>query len=189
MDEVALLRKETMGRIWKRTIGAIGGLGLGAAAIVYAQAQTQPSDNLTPEVAREKIVESNRLWGKARVNYDRAFMEAALPPEFYVQIGDRRISREDFIDQCSTRSPDVKLTRFDVEVLTVQRNREGGWVAVIAEKLEIERKNSDGKPAKVYSLWVTRDSYRVSGGKWLCTSSEASGFESWQDKKPPFPNW
>lgn len=162
---------------------------LGAAAMVLAQGQTPPADGLTPETAREKIVESNRLWGKARVNYDRAHMEASLSADFYVLIGDRKMTRQEFIDQCSTPQPNAKLVRFDVDVLTVQRKREGGWVAVISEKLEFERTGPDGKTSKVYSLWITRDSYRDEGGKWLCTSSEASGFENWQGKKPPFPNW
>ncbi len=170
------------------------GAAAGAAAVclfafVAAQPPQPTGDELTAETARAKIVQFNRDWGQARVAYDRAAMEKLLAPDCYVQIGEQRISRQQFLDRCSTPRPASKLVRFDVDVLTVQGMPDGGWRAVIAEKLEIERTGAQGEPTTGYSLWVTRDNYREIDGKWLALSSEACGFEEWQGKNPPFPDW
>ena len=148
-----------------------------------------PPGEMTAEAARAMVVEDYREWGRARVAYDRAAMEKMLAPDLYIQVGEQRISRQEFLDQVSTPRPGAKLVRFDVDVLTVQRKKDGGWLAVIAEKLEVERTGADGNTTKDYSLWVTRDTFKEIDGHWMFTSSEASGFETWCGQKPPFADW
>lgn len=157
------------------------------ALLAHGGGQTKPLD---AAAARNTIVELNKVWGKARVDQDRATMERMLAPEFAVTIGKQTISRKDFIDQNTAKSNGLALRRFDVDVLTVMPGADGAWVAVIAERLEIESTSSDGKKTTTYSLWVTRDTWRPAGGSWLAVSSEALGFESWRNgQKPPATVW
>jgi len=138
---------------------------------------------------RKILVELNREWGRARVAIDRAAFERTLAPDFYVQLKDQRLTRKEFVDEISSPSPRARLTRFDVEVLTVEPVGDSGdeWVAVIEEKLELTP--SDGRP-KAYSLWVTRDRWKKFGDRWMALSSEAIGDELWRNgEKPPFPSW
>ncbi len=154
------------------------------AAGVWAQATP-----LDAEAARAAIVDLNKTWGKARVEYDRVQMDKMLAPDFFVQIGKQRISRKDFIDQNSAKRSAV-LKRFDVSVLTVQPGDDGAWLAMITEKLEVEVTRPDGKKENIYSLWVTRDTWKPADGKWLALSSEGVGYEYWRgDKKPPAAAW
>lgn len=158
-----------------------------AGCLLFYSAAAQGGDSEI-EIARKAIVEGNRLWGKARVAYDRAAMEKMVTPDFYVKIGEQTISGKEFLDQVSDQSG-PKLTRFDVEVLTVQR-RGDLWVAVIAEKLEIESTAPDGKKVKGYSLWITKDGWKQTGARWQVAFSEAVGWENWRGgKKPPFGDW
>lgn len=144
----------------------------------------QDSSPLTAAEARKIIADGNRLWGKARIEYDRETFERMLDPDFYVLIQGRRLTRKEFIDAISVQRPGVKLTRFDASVLTVQQS-EGIWVAVIHEKLEM-----DSPEGKVYSLWITRDGWRKVDDQWFITFSEAIGSEQWRGgEKPPFPDW
>lgn len=139
--------------------------------------------------ARAKIIELNRIWGKARVDYDKQTMEKMLAPDFYVQIDDQKISRKEFIDEISKADPNFKTVRFDVQVLTVRKNGDH-WDAVIAEKLEGERTDAQGKKHKAYSLWITRDGWKPEGDKWMALYSVACGFENWVGgKEPPFKDW
>jgi len=144
----------------------------------------QDSSPLTAAEARKIIAEGNRMWGKARVEYDTNTFEKMLAADFYGQLPSRKITRQEFIEGISTQRPGVKLTRFDATVLTVQKNTDG-WVAVIHEKLEI-----DSPDGKVYSLWITRDGWKKVKDQWVITSSEAIGSERWRGgEKPPFPDW
>ena len=137
--------------------------------------------------ARQAIAEGNRVWGAARVAADRATFEKMLLPDAFVQIGDHRISRQEFIDQISTSPPGVKLTRFDASVLTVTPEGDH-WNAVIEEKMEFERPGSDGKPERRYALWITTDVWKQSGSQWQVASSTAVGSEVWHTV-PPIPGW
>ena len=67
----------------------------------------------------------------------------------YVQFKDRRLTRQQFVDRISSYPPGVTLTGYDASVLTVESNGDD-WVAMILEKLEVERKNADGKGEKEY---------------------------------------
>ena len=99
---------------------------------------------------------------------------------------DKKISRSEFLSMISANPPGAKLVRFDASVLTVEAAKDG-WVATILEKLEFER--ADGKP-RVYSLWVTRDTWQKLEDRWVVTSSEAIGDEFWRDgTKPPIRDW
>lgn len=136
--------------------------------------------------ARKIIVDLNREWGKARVSFDKPTFERMLAPDFYVQLPDQKLTRREFIDEISAPPRGGKLTRFDVEVFTVEPSGDA-WVAVIEEKLEFAR--ADEKET-VYSLWVTRDRWKKFGDRWMALSSEAIGNESWRDgAKPPFRDW
>ena len=152
-----------------------------------AAGQAPPTD---AAAAREAIAEGNRVWGRARVAHDRATFERMLAPEFYVQSSQGRMTRQEFIEMISGGMPGMTLTRFDASVLTVQPTADGGWTAVILEKLETERTGPDGRPAKGYSLWITRDGWRQSEGRWQITSSEVIGMQAWRDgAAPPLPDW
>lgn len=145
-----------------------------------------PEGGLSRAEARRLVVDLNKEWGKARVAFDRPTFERMLAPDFYVQLPDRKITRQEFLDEISTPSPRAKLTRFDVEVLTVAPDGDG-LVAVIEEKLEFVP--ADGKP-KAYSLWVTRDRWKKLGDRWVALSSEAIGSELWRDgERPPLRDW
>lgn len=127
--------------------------------------------------------------GKARVALDKNTFEKMLAPDLYVQFKDRRLTRQQFIDLISSFPPGVTLTRFDASVLTVEPNGDD-WVAIILEKLEIEREGADGKSEKEYAAWVTRDGWRkVSNDKWLILFSEEVGHEGWKGTPPPLTNW
>ena len=149
-------------------------------------AHAQEPAKLTAEQARQIIAEGNREWGKARVALDKAAFERTLAPDFYVQMPDQKISRQEFLDMISSHPKGGRLVRFDASVLTVEPSADG-WVAVIQEKLEYER--ADGK-GKVYAYWITRDYWKKAGDRWVVTSSEAIGNEAWRDgAKPPFRDW
>jgi hypothetical protein len=86
-------------------------------------------------------------------------------------------------------SPRSRLTRFDAEILTVQKT-EDGWSVVITEKLESERVTDDGKTERVCGLWVTRDGWRETDEGWVATFSEVIGNEGWAPgQRPPFKSW
>ena len=164
------------------------------AAVLAALAAVSPLEaaeapKLTPAEARRIIAEGNREWGRARVALDTAVFERTLAPDFYVGMPDgRKITRPEFLEMISSQPKGGKLVRFDASVLTVQATPSPDvWIATIQEKLEIER--TDGKP-RVYSLWITRDTWKKTGDHWSVTSSEAVGDEFWRDgAKPPFKDW
>lgn len=176
-------------------IGRIGRtVGAAAAALLAgtgtAAAQTPPGDRvfhgLNAAAARAMIVEGNRVWGRARVELDTVKFDSMLTADFWVQIGPARLDKRQFIERI-TNTRGGRLRRFDVDVLTV-RPTDQGWIAVIQEKLEVDVALPDGRSARAYSLWVTRDEWRVVGDRWLIASSEAIGNESWPER-PPFADW
>ncbi|MDH4271091.1 MAG: nuclear transport factor 2 family protein [Candidatus Aminicenantes bacterium] len=144
------------------------------------------SPRLSAAEARKVIADGNREWGKARVALDQPTFERMLAPDFYVLVQRRKVSRQDFISNISASAPGAKLTRFDATVLTVQPT-DYGWVALIHEKLEIER--TEGDREKSYSLWITRDGWKKVDGRWMIAFSEAIGSEQWRNVKPPFIDW
>jgi hypothetical protein len=157
---------------------------LSAAALAPAQ----ETPRLTPSEARKIIADGNIAWGKARVALDQATFQRMLAPDFYVQLPDQKMTRQQFLDRISSNPPAGKLTRFDASVLTVTPSASiGGWVAIIQEKLEYERADGQGK---TYALWITRDGWKKTGDRWVVTFSEAVGNEFWRDgAKPPFRDW
>ena len=163
----------------------LGILFLTAAAV----SSEQPAPGLTPAEARRIIADGNREWGRARVALDRPAFERTLAPDFYVQMpDDKKITRQEFLGMISSNPTGGKLVRFDASVLTVEPTPSPDtWVATIQEKLEFER--TDGKP-RTYSLWITRDTWKKLGDRWVVTSSEAIGDEFWRNgEKPPFKDW
>lgn len=160
---------------------------LALAAVSPLGAAAAPK--LTVADARKIIAAGNVEWGKARVALDHAAFERTLAPDFYVGMPDgKKITRPEFLEMISSQPKGGKLVRFDASVLTVEPTPSADvWIATIQEKLEFER--TDGGP-RVYSLWVTRDTWKKLGDRWVVTSSEAIGDEFWRDgAKPPFKDW
>lgn len=156
------------------------GLAQGAAA--------GKADDMTPAKARQTIIDLNKMWGKARLAFDKDAFERTLAPDFYVEIDGQKQTRQQFIDEILQTTPGLKFLRFDVDVLTVMKNGDH-WDAVIAEKLEIEGKGPDGKMHHGYSLWITKDGWKQTGDQWQALYSIAVSHENWRDQKPPVDNW
>src|SRR5579864_3191298 len=149
----------------------------------------QSSQTVSRAEARKVIQDGNIEWGKARIAIDKNTFQKMLAPDLYIQLSDRRLTRQQFIDRISLHPPGVTLTRFDASVLTVEPNGDD-WVALIFEKLEIERKSTDGKTEKEYVVSITRDGWRkVSSDKWLILFSEQVSQEHWKGTSPPLANW
>jgi hypothetical protein len=163
---------------------------LAASELAADQPQTTGQDELTFEAAREAIDAAYKRWGRGRVEYDKETLDSMLAPDFYVSLYGRKISREKFLSDITEERPRARLTRFDVDILTV-RQTEKDWTVVIAEKLELTIIGADGETKKMCSLWVTRDGWRKEDGdKWLVTFSEAIGHENWKPgTKPPIRDW
>ena len=149
--------------------------------------QTPPTPAEVAE-ARQKIIDLNKMWGKARLDFDLAAFEKSLATDFYVEIDGQKQTRQQFIDEILQISPGLKFLRFDVDVLTVIKNGDH-WDAVIGEKLEIEGKGPDGKVHHGYSYWVTKDGWKQTGDQWQALYSIALGHENWRDQKPPIIGW
>jgi ketosteroid isomerase-like protein len=156
------------------------------------------SESASHEEARKAIERGNVEWGKARVALDRNTFERMVAPTLQFQnrrltpqqfiVGNRRLTRDQFIDAISSYPPGVKLTRFDARVLTVMPDGKG-WVAIILETLEYERKDSRGKTEKEYWTLVTRDVWRkASDGQWLILFSAEVSHERWEGVPPSLAN-
>jgi hypothetical protein len=159
-----------------------------ASALVQDQSETPTQAEPTLADARAAIGATYVRWGRARIELDKETLDSILAPDFYVSLYGRKISREEFLSAISRERSDRRLTRFDVEVLTV-RKTEQGWTTVIAEKIETIV-GPDGETQKQCSLWVTRDGFRKEGATWLVTFSEAIGHEHWEPgKTPPIRDW
>jgi hypothetical protein len=144
----------------------------------------QHTQQLTPAEARKMISDSYRKWGKARIEFDKKTFEIMLSPEFYVQLKNRRLTRQQFIDMISVRPQGAKLVRFDSAVLTLNK-KDDEWIAVIEEKIEIETAGG-----KAYFLWITRDGWKIMDNRWIVTFSEEIGNEQWNPgTRPPFVDW
>ena len=160
-------------------------MGLLCFTMAWPALGEQDSPQITAAEAREIIADGNRQWGKARVEFDKEMYEKMLAPDFYAQLPDRRLTRQEFIDVIMYERPGSKLTRFDATVLTVQQTAADEWVALIHEKLEVELPDD-----MLYSLWITRDGWKKVGDRWVITFSEAIGYENWYGgEKPPFEDW
>jgi len=159
------------------------------SALAADQPQMPKQDELTFEAAREAIDAMYKKWGRGRVEYDRETLDSMLSPDFYVSLYGRTIPREKFLSDISQERARARLTRFDVDILTVTQT-EKDWTVVIAEKIEVTITGADGETKKMCSLWVTRDGWRQDGEKWLVTFSEAIGHENWKPgTKPPIRDW
>jgi hypothetical protein len=143
------------------------------------------------DAVRDELTAVNKAWGAARLAYDSAAFERMLTPDFYVLMGAQRVTRQDFIRQISQQLRRGKLVRFDNPILSLTRDpNKDEWIAVVLEKLELERSTGDGSaPDRMYSVWVTRDGYRRVGSGWQIAYSEAIGSENWMGRRPPIPNW
>jgi hypothetical protein len=142
----------------------------------------------TPAEIRGQITKQYAIWGKARLDYDKAIYEKMLAPDFFCLIDSQKQPRQEFIDEISKKDPRIDFKRMDSQILTLNKVGDA-WVAVITEKLEASIKNLQGKPVKFYSYWVTKDTWIGKGVDWTVKSSEAIGNEGWRDVEPPIPGW
>ena len=86
------------------------------AVIVTAAAGAQSVPAVSSAEARKAIEAGYTEWAKARVALDMNTIESMLAPDFYFQLPDRKVTRQEFID----RMHSLKITRFDASVLTVE---------------------------------------------------------------------
>ncbi len=154
------------------------------AVIITAAAGAQSVPAVSSAEARKAIEAGYTEWAKARVALDMNTIERMLAPDFYFQLPDRKLTRQEFID----RMHSLKITRFDASVLTVEP-RGNDWAALISEKGEVETKDDHGKTSKGYIVLVARDSWRkLNDNQWTLLSSEPLGQQRWQER-PPIANW
>ncbi len=155
------------------------------AVVVTAVAGAQSAPAVSPAEARAGIQAGYVAWAKARVAVDTNAMQRMLAPEFYFQLPDRRLTRQEFLDRAHT----LKITRFSETVLTVEP-RDSDWSVFIVAKVEIDTKDQDGKMGKEYRVLVSRDGWRkVNDHQWILLSSEALSQQRWKDEHPPIANW
>ena len=153
--------------------------------IVTAAAGAQSAPPVSPAEARTAIQAGYAEWAKARVALDMKTIQRMLAPDFYFQLPDRRLTRQEFID----RVPSLKITRFSETVLTVEP-RDSDWSVFIFAKVEIETKDQEGKTSREYRVLVSRDGWRkVNDHQWTLLSSEALSQQRWKDERPPIANW
>ena len=139
-----------------------------------------------PAQARQAIQAGNILWGAARVALDRTLYERMLAPGFHVLLRGQRLARDEFIERVARDPPDLRLSRFEATVLTVQPSG-ADWVAMILEKLEYRRASTGTTD---YILAITRDGWRQSVSGWQILFSELVGEERWRDgEHPPMGDW
>ena len=111
-------------------------------------------------------------------------IERMLAPDFYFQLPDRKLTRQESIDSMHS----LKIARFDASVLTVEP-RGNDWSVLIFEKVEVETKDKDGKTSKGYRLLVARDGWRkLNDNQWTLLSSEPLGQQR-SEGTPPIANW
>ena len=154
------------------------------AVIATAAAGAQSVPAVSSAEARKAIQVGYAEWAKARVALDMNTIERMLAPDFYFQLPDRKLTRQEFID----RMHSLKITRFDASVLTVEP-RGNDWAALISEKGEVETKDDHGKTSKGYIVLVARDGWtKLNDNQWTLLSSEPLGQQRWQER-PPIANW
>lgn len=170
---------------------AVSSLVLLPAACAFARDEPQSPEAgaLTPTAARAAIDEMYQAWGRGRVALDTKTLDAIMAPDFYVLLYGKRLSRDKFLHDITQKRAGARLTRFDTDILTVQRTGQE-WTVVISEKLEYTKSGAEGETKKAHSFWVTRDGWRYDGQKWLVTYSEAIGHESWKPgTRPAIRDW
>ena len=163
---------------------------VGLAVVTSAAAAQSATDD--PDTVRRELTAVNAAWSAVRLAYDSSAAESLLLPSFYAALRDRRATREDFIRSVATRSPTLKLVRFDNPILTIIKGDSANeWVALVLEKIEYDRTAPDGTVSRVYAMWITRDGYRrVAPGTWRFMYSQEVMRESWTGgRKPPFADW
>ena len=112
-------------------------------------------------------------------------IERMLAPDFYFQLPDRKLTRQEFIDRVHS----AKTARFDASVLTAEP-RGNDWEVIISAKVEVETKDKDGKTSKGYRVLVARDGWRkLNDNQWTLISSEPLGQQLWEEESPPIANW
>ena len=154
------------------------------AVIVTVAAGAQSAHAVSPAEARTAIQAGYAEWSKARVALDMNTIERILAPDFYFQLPDRKLTRQEFIDRVHS----AKTTRFDASVLTLEP-RGNDWSVFISAKVEVETKDKDGKTSKAYTMLVSRDGWRkLNDNQWILLSSESLGRQQWQER-PPIANW
>ena len=154
------------------------------AVIVTAAAGAQSASVVSPAEARTAIQAGYSEWAKARMALDMNTIERILAPDFYFQLPDRKLTRQEFIDRVHS----AQTARFDASVLTVEP-RGNDWSVLISAKVEVETKDKDGKTSKGYTMLVARDVWRkVNDNQWTLLSSEPLGRQQWQER-PPIATW
>ena len=154
------------------------------AVIVTAAAGAQSAPAVSPAEARTAIQAGYAEWAKARVALDMNTIERMLAPDFYFQLPDQKLTRQEFIDRVHS----LKITRLDASVLTVEP-RDNDWSVFIFLKVEVETKDKDGKTSKGYRVLVSRDGWRkLNDNQWILLFSEVLGQQRWQER-PPIANW
>ena len=154
------------------------------AVIVTAAAGAQSAPSVSPDEARTAIQAGYAEWVKARIALDMNTIERMLGPDFYFQLPDRKLTRQEFIDRVHS----AQTTRFDASVLTVEP-RGDDWSVLISAKVEVETKDKVGKTSKEYRVLVSRDGWRkLNDNQWILLSSEVLGQQRWTER-PPIANW
>ena len=69
------------------------------AVIVTAAAGAQSAPAVSSAEARKAIEAGYTEWAKARVALDMNTIESMLAPDFYFQLPDRKLTRQEFIDR------------------------------------------------------------------------------------------
>ena len=154
------------------------------AVIVTAAAGAQSAPAVSPDEARTAIQAGYAEWVKARLALDMNTVERLLAPDFYFQLPDQKLTRQEFIERVRTS----KITRFEENVLTVEPVG-NDWSVHVFLKVEAETKDKDGKTSKGYRVLVSRDGWRkVNDNQWVLISSQVLGQQRWQER-PPIANW
>src|SRR4051812_33207412 len=149
-----------------------------------AQLVAQNPPGTASDEVRKALDQEYANWSKARIAGDHGVFERMLAPDFYVQFADKRATRQEFIQQISTK-PNTARKRFDSKILTVQPNGDA-WETVILEKLEYVWKDKENKSHEVFALWVTRDGWKKVGNDWQALFSKELSHELWENgARPP----
>lgn len=154
-------------------------------------AAPRPTGTFDDATVRAQLTAVNKAWGAVRLSFDSAAADRMLAPDFYVLLNGRRVSRQEFIGMVTQRQPGVRLARFDNPILSIVKDPDKEeFTAAVMEKIEYERPREDGSAVdRMYSLWITRDTYRRVGSAWQIVSSEGISSQNWLGQKPPFVDW
>jgi hypothetical protein len=83
------------------------------------QSNTSANPNLAG--GRRVVEQAEVEWARALVRVDKETFERMLAPEFYAQLPNRRLSREECIKRVSKRRPRIKTNQVDNRVLTIKQ--------------------------------------------------------------------